>query len=72
MNMQGYNVEYVLIAIKDQIDKYNALEQSDFEVNSELLYEDNQINEVKSVIAENDMSAIFFVENISSISYITF
>ena len=68
MNMQGYNSEYALVAIKNQIDKYNALEQSDFEVISELLYDDNHINEDKPIIAEKDISAIFFVENISSIS----
>ena len=32
--MQGFNSEYDLAAIKDQIDKYSALVQSDFEVNS--------------------------------------
>ena len=36
MNMQGYNAENALVAIKNQIDNYNVPEQSDFEVNSEL------------------------------------
>ena len=59
MNIQGYNSEYALVAIKNQIDKYNALEQSDFEINSELLYDDNHINEDKPIISEKDISAIF-------------
>ena len=59
MNIQGYNSEFALVAIKNQNDKYNALEQSDFEVNSELLYDDNHINEEKPIISEKDISAIF-------------
>ena len=43
MNMQGYYSEYALVALKDQIYKYNALVQSDFKINSELLYDDNHI-----------------------------
>ena len=59
MNIQDCDNKYALVVINDQINKHKNDEWSKFEVDTELFYDNEQINEDKSSIAEKDIDTIF-------------
>ena len=73
LNMQDYDTEYALLAIKNQIDKHKTGEQSNIQVNADLWHDDNIINADQPVISEKDINAILLWRtshlSISSIAY---
>ena len=73
INIQDWDNKYVLVVISDQINKHKNDEWSQFEVDTELFYDNEQINEDKSSIAEKNIYVIFLWRTsdllVSSISF---